>query len=158
MATFTKPAISYRQATCDVYSFVMDLEEVKRYLSLRLAESANRINETNRALVPAQTRRIKSYLEETEDWVLPAITLAVSSQSVEFKSNGDQPGVGHLAVSNDDDNERTLLHIVDTQHRRHAIEDMMADYEKLSDDRWVSVGANGLSVTLYVESDPIKIR
>ena len=158
MATFTKTALTYKQGTREVYSFVMDLEEVKRYLPLRIAETANQISETNRALTPLQVRKIKNYLEETEDWVLPAITLAVSSQSVEFTASSDDEGVGRLTVSSDDDNEHTLFRIVDGQHRRHAIEDMMADFEKQSDDRWVSVGANGLSVTLYVESDPIKIR
>ena len=135
----------------------MDLEEVKRYLPLRVAESANRIGETNRALVPAQIRRIKQYLEETDDWVLPAITLAVSSESVEYEADGDG-AVGRIKVSNDDDNEKTLFRIVDGQHRRHAIEDMMTDYEELSDEKWVTAGGNGLSVTLYLESDPIKIR
>ena len=158
MATFTKPAISYRQATRDVYTFVMDLEEVKRYLPLRVAENASRITETNRALVPAQTRRIKTYLEETQDWVLPAITLAVSPKSVEFSPSLPENGVGQVTVSNDDDNERNLFRIVDGQHRRHAIEDMMAGFEESGDERWVSMGENGLAVTLYVESDPIKIR
>ena len=151
MATFEKPAIAYQQGNRTVYSFVMDLEEVKRYLPLRTAEDANQIRDTNRALVPSHTRRIKYYLQETEEWVLPAITLAVSTQSVVFTSTEDR-AVGSIQVSNDDDNERTLFRIVDGQHRRHAIEDLMADYEENNPDLWASVGASGLSVTLYEES------
>ena len=157
MATFEKPAIAYQQGNRNVYSFVMDLEEVKRYLPLRTAEDANQIRDTNRALVPSHTRRIKYYLQETAEWVLPAITLAVSTQSVDF-TPAEDGAVGTIQVSNDDDNERTLFRIVDGQHRRHAIEDLMADYEATNPDLWASVGGNGLSVTLYEESDPIKLR
>lgn len=157
MAKFEKPAIAYRQGNRNVYSFVMDLEEVKRYLPLRTAEDANQIRDTNRALVPSHTRRIKTYLAETEEWVLPAITLAVSTQSVVF-TPAESEEVGTIRVSNDDDNERTLFRIVDGQHRRHAIEDLMADYEQRDPDLWARMGASGLSVTLYEESDPVKIR
>ena len=157
MATFEKPAITYRQGNRNVYSFVMDLEEVKRYLPLRTAEEANQIRDTNRALVPSHTRRIKGYLAETEEWVLPAITLAVSTHSVVF-TPAEGREVGTIRVSNGDDNERTLFRIVDGQHRRHAIEDLMADYEERDPDLWAGMGASGLSVTLYEESDPVKIR
>ena len=157
MATFQKPAIAYRQGHRNVYSFVMDLEEVKRYLPLRTAEDANQIMGTNRALVPTHTRRIKHYLEETDMWVLPAITLAVTTQNVEFRPT-EGKNVGTVQVQNDDDNERTLFRIVDGQHRRHAIEDLMAEYEDKNPDMWASLGENGISVTLYEEADPTKIR
>ena len=157
MATFEKPAIAYQQGNRNVYSFVMDLEEVKRYLPLRTAEDSNQIKGTNRGLVPSHIRKIKYYLEETPEWVLPAITLAVSTQSVVFKSGEDEE-VGTIRVSNDDDNERTLFRIVDGQHRRHAIEDLMGEYEVKDPERWATIGESGLSVTLYEESDPSKIR
>ena len=157
MATFEKPAIAYRQGNRNVYSFVMDLEEVKRYLPLRTLEDANQIRDINRALVPSHTRRIKYYLQDTEEWVMPAITLAVSSQSVEFKP-GESEEVGTIQVSNDDNNERTLFRIVDGQHRRHAIEEMMTNYEENDPDLWATVGVSELGVTLYEESDPTKIR
>ena len=157
MAIFEKPAVTYRQGNRNVYSFVMDLEEVKRYLPLRTAEDSNQIKDTNRALVPSHTRRIKDYLAETEEWVLPAITLAVSTHSVVFTSTEGRE-VGTIRVSNNDDNERTLFRIVDGQHRRHAIEDLMADYEQKDPELWAGMGASGLSVTLYEESDPVKIR
>ena len=157
MATFEKPAIAYQQGNRNVYSFVMDLEEVKRYLPLRTAEDANQIKGTNRGLVPSHIRRIKYYLEDTEEWVLPAITLAVSTQSVVFSSS-ESGDVGTIQVSNDDDNERTLFRIVDGQHRRHAIEDLMAEYEEKDPELWATIGSSGLSVTLYEESDPAKIR
>ena len=157
MATFEKGAITYRQGSRNVYSFVMDLEEVKRYLPLRTAEDANQIKGTNRGLVPSHIRRIKYYLEDTAEWVLPAITLAVSTQSVVFTCDEGQD-VGVIRVSSDDDNERTLFRIVDGQHRRHAIEDLMSEYEVNDPERWAAIGENGLSVTLYEESDPAKIR
>ena len=157
MATFEKVAIRYQQGHRNVYSFVMDLEEVKRYLPLRTAEDASQIRGTNRALVPSHTRRIKYYLEETREWVLPAITLAVSTQSVDF-SGADANEAGTIRVSNEDDNERTLFRIVDGQHRRHAIEELMAEYEEKDDELWARMGACGLAVTLYEESDPTKIR
>ncbi len=157
MATFEKRAIAYQQGNRQVYSLVMDLEEVKRFLPLRTAEDANQIKGTNRGLVPSHIRKIKYYLEDTEEWVLPAITLAVSTQSVEFKCDEGEE-VGTIWVSNDDDNERTLFRIVDGQHRRHAIEDLMAEYEEKDTDLWATIGGSGLSVTLYEESDPAKIR
>ena len=157
MATFEKPAIAYQQGNRSVYSFVMDLEEVKRYLPLRTAEDSNQIKGTNRGLQPSHIRKIKYYLEETAEWVLPAITLAVSTQSVAFRA-GDGEEVGTIQVSNDDDNERTLFRIVDGQHRRHAIEELMAEYEEKDPELWATIGESGLSVTLYEESDPTKIR
>ena len=160
MAIFEKTAIKYHQGPRKVYSFVMDLEEVKRYLPLRTAEDSNRIKDTNRALVPSHTRRIKTYLDETDEWVLPAITLAVTSQNVQF-SDGDEldkKNVGTIRVRNDDDNERMLFRIVDGQHRRHAIEALMTEYEEKDPDLWAQIGESGISVTLYEESDATKIR
>ena len=107
--------------------------------------------------MPSHIRRIKYYLEDTAEWVLPAITLAVSTQSVVFTCDEGED-VGTIRVSNDDDNERTLFRIVDGQHRRHAIEDLMSEYEVNDPERWAAIGENGLSVTLYEESDPAKIR
>lgn len=157
MAIFKTDALTYRQGGRDVYSFVMDLEEVKRCLPLRVAEDANQIKDTNRAIVPAHARRIKSYLAETDDWVLPAITLAVTSNNIHFEAL-DRNGMGTIAVSNDDDDERSLFRIVDGQHRRRAIQDLLDDYEKSDEDMWEAFGESGISVTLYAESDPIKIR
>ncbi len=157
MAEFKTSAIAFRQGERDVYSFVMDLEEVKRYLPLRTADDANQIKDTNRALVPSHTRKIKTYLAETNDWVLPAITLAATSDNVRFTPN-DDGDVGILKVSNEDDNERNLFRIVDGQHRRHAVEDLMAECEATDTERWTNLGESGLSVTLYAESDPVKIR
>ena len=160
MAIFEKPAIAYRQGPRKVYSFVMDLEEVKRYLPLRTAEDSNRIKDTNRALVPSHTRRIKAYLDETDEWVLPAITLAVTSPNVQFSGGDeqDQKNIGTIRVRNDDDNERMLFRIVDGQHRRHAIEALMSEYEEKDPDLWAQMGESGISVTLYEESDATKIR
>ena len=157
MAEFETPAIAFRQGERDVYSFVMDLEEVKRYLPLRTAEDSNQIKDTNRALVPSHTRKIKTYLAETDNWVLPAITLAATSDNVRFTPN-DGGDIGIVKVSNEDDNERNLFRIVDGQHRRHAVEDLMAEYEATDAERWTNLGESGLSVTLYAESDPVKIR
>ena len=157
MSIFETPALTYRQGERDVYSFVMDLEQVKRFLPMRTADDANQIKDTNRALVLNHTRKIKQYLNETQEWVLPAITLAVSSENVQFKPQGN-PGVGTIKVSNEDDNERNLFRIVDGQHRRHAIESLLTEYEEKDTERWTIMGECGLSVTLYAESDPIKIR
>ena len=157
MTVFEKPAIAYQQGQRNVYSFVMDLEEVKRYLPMRTADDANQIKDTNRALVPSHTHKIKTYLDETEEWVLPAITLAVTADNVEFTPNGCN-GSGTIKVSNEDDNERNLFRIVDGQHRRHAIQELLTQYEEEDTDRWAAIGENGMSVNLYAESDPVKIR
>ena len=162
MATFEKPAIRYRQGGRNVYTFVMDLEEVRRCLPLRTAEDGSQIKGTNRALVPSHTRKIKHYLHDTDEWVLPAITLAVSTPSVKFTPTTEGAAVGTIKVSNEDDNERTLFRIVDGQHRRQAIEDLMIEYEakaeKTDSDLWASAAENGIAVTLYEESEPTKIR
>ena len=157
MATFETPALAYKQGERNVYSFVMDLEEVKRFLPMRAADDANQITENNRALIPSHTRNIKRYLTENDDWVLPAITLAATPDNVQFTPNGNTK-VGTIKVSNKDDNERNLFRIVDGQHRRHAIQDLMTDYEEKDTERWTTLGTNGLSVTLYSESNSTKIR
>ena len=119
---------------------MMDLEQVKRFLPMRTADDANL------ALVLNHTRKIKQYLNETQEWVLPAITLAVSSENVQFKPQAN-PGVGTIKVSNEDDNERNLFRIVDGQHRHHTIESLLTEYEEKDTKRWTIMDECGLSVT-----------
>ncbi len=88
---------------------------------------------------------------------MPAITLAVTSNNVTFTPTGER-GIGTIRVTNDDDNERNLFRIVDGQHRRHAIEELLTEYEEQDAERWTALGESGLSVTLYAESDTVKIR
>lgn len=158
MSEFSTTALRYQQGGRDVYSFVMDLEEVQRYLPLRTADDSNSIKDTNRALVPSHTKRIRDYLHETTEWVMPAITLAATSDNLEFQA-GSEDRMGTLTVRDDDDDEQRLFRIVDGQHRRHAIRDLIAMYESANkEEQWAAFGEQGLSVTLYAESDPVKIR
>ena len=100
MAEFEPPAIAFRQGQRDVYSSVIDLEEVKRYLPLCTAEDSNHIKDTNRALVRSHTRKIEAYLAETDNWVLPAITLAATSDNARFTAH-DCGDVGIVKSSNE---------------------------------------------------------
>ena len=158
MSEFKTTALHYRQGGRDVYSFVMDLEAVRRHLPLRTGDDSGAIKDTNRALVPSHYRKIRDYLDETEDWVMPSITLASTSDNLTFTANGDA-GTGTLLVHNEDDDQKTLFRIVDGQHRRHAIQELMGLYETRGlTEEWTTFGEQGLSVTLYAESDPVKIR
>ena len=95
----------------------MDLEEVKRFLPIRTAEDSAQIKDTNRALVHTHTRKIKSYLDEFREWVLPAITLAVTADNVQFAPNGNDR-VGELQITNSDDNDRSQRDPIDGRSPR----------------------------------------
>lgn len=118
-----RTAIRYLQGRRDVYLFSLTLAEIDQLLPSRSDDNLNTIQDANRALAPRHAGNIRRYLAETDDWVLGAITLAISPEAVRYEEQT-------LTVG--DDHEHPLR-IIDGQHRRRAIANLLADAPSLEE-------------------------
>lgn len=126
MQSFRIPAHKFTQGRRTVFTFVLDLRQLDSILPQRIDEDV--VREANRRLTPAHARRIENYLREHQDWVLGAMLLGIDSKAVSFSPFKDEKGnpsrmFGELEISYDRMNS---LRLFDGQHRRRAIQDLLA--------------------------------
>ena len=134
------PAIRYRQGERDVYAFALSLPELNAILPSRSDDSLNTIQGVNRQLAPRHAANIQKYLKETGNWILGPLTLAIGPEAVSYEE-------GQLTVRPTADNP---LQIIDGQHRRRAIANLLAEAEAAGHSQeWRE---QRLAVCLYVES------
>lgn len=157
MTTLTKEAIASQQADRPTYSIVLSFAEIDEYLPSRLPQEANAISGVNRPVTPAQHRKIQEYLEQDPDWSLPPLTLAVSSDHLAFQPLASG-ATGHVTISSTDTQEQLPVLIVDGQHRRQAIHDLLAQHLTTNPDRYRELSQRELNAVIYVEDQPIQIR
>ena len=131
-------AIRYRQGHRDAYLFSLTLDEIDRLLPSRSEDALNTIQDANRALAPRHATNIRRYLAETDNWILGAITLAISPEAVRYEGQT-------LAVTPGSEHP---LRIIDGQHRRRAIANLLAD----APDR-EHYADQSLAVCLYAEGE-----
>ena len=148
------PAHRFRQGGRDVYACVLNLPSLNARLPDRIDDRV--VREANRQLTPSHARRIQAYLAESDDWVLGALMLGVPADAVEFRpyveGDGAPMHIGELRIRAE---SPASMKMVDGQHRRRAIKDVLAELEvnvrqanKLSD-----LEACSLPIMLYVEDD-----
>lgn len=112
----------FQQGGRTAYSLMMDLGTLDDIVPDSV--SRDHIGESNRRFIDDHARRIEEYLYDTDDWVLGAILLGISPDSVEFVPYEEEDG----SLSNSSGYIRiplsggtSTIAILDGQHRRMAI-------------------------------------
>ena len=154
------PAHRFRQGGRDVYYFALDLETLDGLLPQRVEDGV--VREANRRLTPSHAKSIQRYLDEEDDWLLGALMLGIAPSAVEFKpytGESPNPNFGELRILT---NRVNTMRIFDGQHRRRAIQEVLADLSNESDhrrkDRLEALRKSSMTIVLYVEQDIKTLR
>ncbi len=157
------PAHRFRQGGREVYYFALDLETLDGLLPQRVDDSV--VREANRRLTPSHAREIQRYLDERDDWLLGALMLGIAPDAVEFhpylNEQGEpvNPNFGELRILT---NRANTMRIFDGQHRRRAIQDILAELSNTSDEQRVdkldSLRRASMTIVLYAEDDTGTLR
>ena len=157
------PCHRFRQGGRDVYYFALDLETLDGLLPQRVEDRV--VREANRRLTPSHARRIQTYLDEKDDWLLGALMLGIAPDAVAFdpyrneRDEVDSPNFGELRIRT---NRVNTMRIFDGQHRRRAIQDILADLSnessERSKDKLDSLRGASVTIVLYVEDDIKTLR
>ena len=124
--SFRIPAHRFTQGRRTVFTFALDLRQLDSILPQRIDEDV--VREANRRLTPSHAKKIENYLRTHNDWVLGAILLGIDSEAVKFTSFEDKEGnpnpmFGELEIPY---SRMNSLRLFDGQHRRRAIQDLLA--------------------------------
>ena len=124
--SFRTPAHRFMQGHRTVFTFALDLSQFDSILPQRIDEDV--VREANRRLTPSHAKKIENYLKNYDDWVLGAILLGIDSEAVKFtpfkdKEGNPNPMFGELEIPY---NRMNSLKLFDGQHRRRAIQDLLA--------------------------------
>ncbi len=157
------PAHRFRQGGRDVYYFALDLGTLDGLLPQRVEDSV--IRDANRRLTPSHAKNIQTYLDEKDDWLLGALMLGIASDAVEFdpypneKGEPVSPNFGQLSIRA---NRTNTMRIFDGQHRRRAIQEILAELTNASGeeraDKLDSLLRASLTIVLYAEDDIKTLR
>ena len=154
--SMTVPAHRFRQGGRDVYYFALTLDTIDGTLPQRIDD--NVVRQANRRLTPSHARNIQQYLDEKDDWLLGPMMLGIAHDAVEFEpyvseeGEADTPNFGELRVRT---NRMNTMRIFDGQHRRRAIQEVLAD---LSDDgrradKFEELRSASMTIILYTEDN-----
>ena len=132
---FRIPAQRFKQGHRTVFTFALTLEQLDSMLPERVDEDV--VRDANRRLTPSHAKQIEGYLKDHDDWVLGAILLGIHPDAVEFTQFEDEEGnpsptFGELRISY---NRMSALRLFDGQHRRRAIQDVLAGLRDSEMDR-----------------------
>ncbi len=157
------PSHRFRQGGRDVYYFALNLETLDGLLPQRVED--NVVRDANRRLTPSHAKTIQEYLDEKDDWLLGALMLGIAPDAVEFEpytTEQDQPGhpnFGELRILT---NRLNTMRIFDGQHRRRAVQDVLAELSDASDHRsgekLNSLRKASMTIVLYAEDDITTLR
>lgn len=157
------PSHRFHQGGRDVFFFALDLETLDGLLPQRVDDSV--VREANRRLTPSHAKNIQMYLDEKDDWVLGALMLGIAPNAVEFEpyqsEHGAQPfpNFGELRILT---NRVNTMRIFDGQHRRRAIQDVLAELSEdrngRSHDKIDSLRRASMTIILYLEEDTKTLR
>lgn len=156
------PAHRFQQGGRDVYYFTLDIATLDGMLPNRVDE--NVIKQANRRLTPNHARNIQQYLEDRpDDWLLGAMLLGIAPDALHFEPYENEDGqlisdnFGELLIKN---RRINTMRIFDGQHRRRAIQDVLAGLE--SDGQRVAGRATlekaSIPIVLYAEEDMQALR
>lgn len=157
------PSHRFSQGGRDVFYFSLDLETLDGLLPQRVDDSV--VRDANRRLTPSHAQNIQRYLDEKDDWVLGALLLGIARDAVEFEPFSNElneepfPNFGELRIRT---NRVNTMRIFDGQHRRRAIQDVLADlaneHDSRSRDKLEALRSASMTVVLYVEEDLKTLR
>ena len=157
------PAHRFRQGGRDVYYFALDLETLDGLLPQRVED--NVVREANRRLTPSHAKSIQTYLDEKDDWLLGALMLGIAPDAVEFypyqneQDDSSNSNFGELRLRT---NRINTMRIFDGQHRRRAVQDVLAELSNASDDRstdkLAELRKSSMTIVLYGENDIKTLR
>ena len=157
------PAHKFRQGGRDVYYFALDLGTLDGLLPQRVDDSV--VRDANRRLTPSHAKNIQTYLDEKDDWLLGALMLGIAPNAVEFdpypNEHGESvnPNFGELRILT---NLANTMRIFDGQHRRRAIQDVIAELSDAHDDRSADkldeLRKASMTIVLYGEDDIRTLR
>ena len=152
------PSHRFRQGGRDVYYFALDFETLDGLLPQRVEDSV--VREANRRLTPSHARNIQRYLDERDDWLLGALMLGIAPDAVEFEpytsEQGESDGshFGELRIRT---NRVNTMRIFDGQHRRRAIQEVLAELSDSSNRsrayKLASLRKSAMTIVLYAEED-----
>ncbi len=157
------PSHRFRQGGRDVYYFSLDLETLDGLLPQRVED--NVVREANRRLTPSHARAIKEYLEEHDNWLLGSLLLGIAPSAVEFKpytDDTDESANGNFGELRILTNRVNTMKIFDGQHRRRAIQDVLADLSSSPGEtqahKLESLRNASMTIVLYAEDDIKTLR
>ena len=125
---FRVPAQRFNQGRRYVFTFALTLEQLDGMLPQRIDEDV--VREANRRLTPSHAKLIETYLDDhSNDWIFGAILVGIDPQGVEFNGYPDENGnisqmFGEIKIPF---NRLNTLRLFDGQHRRRAIQDLLAN-------------------------------
>ena len=148
------PAHRFHQGGRVVYAFSLDLTTLNTLLPDRVDDRV--VKEANRQLTASHARKIQSYLEERDDWLLGTLMLGIAPDAVKFfpyQANSDNEflAVGELRINTD---HNDAMKMFDGQHRRRAIKDALS----LGSDKANSLQSDSVPIMLYIEDDIDALR
>ena len=146
-----------------MYYFALDLETLDGLLPQRVED--NVVRDANRRLTPSHAKNIQGYLEEKDDWLLGALMLGIAPDAVDFAPYPDEqgepvsPNFGELRIRA---NRANTMRIFDGQHRRRAIQELLAELTNASGDERAdkldSLRKASMTIVLYAEDDIKTLR
>ena len=152
-------AHQFRQGGRDVYYFVLDMATLDGVLPQRVDDAV--VLDVNRKLTPHHARNIQEYLGDKRDWLLGALLLGIAPDAVEFEPvETDNKRTSSFGILRIKANRANTLRIFDGQHRRRAIQDVLADLSNRADgsDRLGELRTASLPVVVYAEDDTKTLR
>lgn len=154
------PAHRFRQGDRKVYFFALDLETLDGLLPQRVEDSV--VREANRRLTPSHARNIQRYLDERDDWLLGSLLLGIAPDAVDFTPYPSDSGLDNFGEMGIRTNRVNTMRIFDGQHRRRAIQDLLADLSSVDDDRsgakLAALRQASMTIVLYEENDIKTLR
>ena len=157
------PSHRFRQGGRDVYYFVLDLGTLDGLLPQRVDDSV--VRDANRRLTPSHAKNIQNYLHEKDDWLLGALMLGIAPDAAEFapytseRGDAGDPNFGELRILT---NRVNTMKIFDGQHRRRAIQDVLAGLSRSNDDgatgKLKSLLKASMTIVLYAEDNVTILR
>ncbi len=145
---FQIPAHRFKQGRRTAYTFALDLERLDSMIPQRVNQKV--VREANRRLTPSHAKKIENYLRTRDNWVLGSILLGIDPEAVQFtpyknEDGQDLPDFGELRIPS---RKWSTIRLFDGQHRRRAIQDLLAGLHELEVDRTNALSeakSNGIS-------------
>lgn len=154
------PAHRFQQGGRNAYYFALDLETLDGLLPQRVEDSV--VREANRRLTRSHARNIQRYLDERDDWLLGALLLGIAPDAIDFSPYNGDSGLGNFGEMRIRTNRVNTMRIFDGQHRRRAIQELLAELSDLDDDRskrkLAALRKASMTIVLYEESDIKTLR
>ena len=158
--SLTVPAHHFHQGGRDVYYFALSLETLDGLLPQRVDD--NMVRDANRRLTSSHARNIQTYLDEQDDWLMGAMMLGIAQDAVEFEPYKGEDGTisqnfGEMRIRT---NRVNTMRIFDGQHRRRAIQDVLASLSQDGGraDKLDALRKASMTIVLYVEDDINTLR